>query len=65
MRQKLDVSWDIQVSDNKLRRFKRYLKDNGFRQSTLDNYIFRIAKYFEFCGDAEPSPEMAQRYRDF
>jgi integrase/recombinase XerD len=65
MRQKLGISWDIPGNSNKLRSFKRYLKDNGVRPSTLDNYIFRIAKYFEFCGEEEPSPEMAQKYRDF
>jgi len=65
MRQKLGVSWDIPGNDTKLRSFKRYLKDNGVRPSTLENYIFRIAKYFEFCGGEEPSPEMAQKHRDF
>ena len=48
MRQKLDISWDIPGNDSKLRRFKRYLKDNGVRPSTLENYIFRISKYFDF-----------------
>jgi integrase/recombinase XerD len=65
MRRKLGISWDISGNDNKLKRFKRYLKDEGFRPSTLENYIFRVSKYFEFCGDEEPSPETAQKYRDF
>jgi hypothetical protein len=64
MRQKLGISWDIPGNDSKLRRFKRYLRDNGVRPSTLENYAFRVSKYFEFCDDQEPSPEMAQKYRD-
>jgi hypothetical protein len=65
MRQKLGILWDIPRNDSNLRSFKRYLRDNGVRPSTLENYIFRVAKYFEFCGDEEPSLEMAQKYRDF
>lgn len=64
MRRKLQVAWDLPGNDTKLRRFRRYLKDNGIRQSTLENYILRVAKYFEFCGNKEPSPEMAIKYRD-
>lgn len=65
MKHKLGLSWNISSNDNNLKRFKRYLKDEGFRPSTLDNYLFRISKYFEFCGDQEPSPQMAQKYRNF
>ncbi|MCX6678978.1 MAG: tyrosine-type recombinase/integrase [Methanothrix sp.] len=65
MRQKLQaISWDLPGNDTKLRRFKRYLKNRGVRPSTLEDYLFRVSKYFEFCGDKEPSPEMAQKYRD-
>jgi len=64
MRQKLGVSWDQPSTDTKLRQFKRYLRDKGARQSTIDDYLFRVEKYFQFCGDEDPSLEMAQRYRD-
>ena len=65
MRQKLQINWNLPENDTKLRRFRRYLRDNGVRPSTLENYVFRVSKYFEFCNDQEPSPEMAQNYRDF
>lgn len=64
MRQKLQISWDLPSNDNKLRQFKRYLRNKGARQSTVDDYLSRVERYFEFCGDKEPSPEMAQEYRD-
>ena len=37
----------------------------GARPNPLENHVFRVSKYFEFCDDQEPSPEMAQNYRDF
>jgi integrase/recombinase XerD len=40
------------------------LRDKGARRSTIDDYLFRVEKYLEFCGDEEPSLELAQRYRD-
>jgi hypothetical protein len=54
MRQKLDVSWKPPSTDTKLRQFKRYLRDKGARQSTIDDYLFRVEKYFQFCGSEVP-----------
>jgi len=65
MRQKLQIDWNLPDNDAKLRRFKRYLKDKGVRQSTLDDYLLRIERYLRFCGNEQPSPETAQQYRDF
>ena len=64
MRQKLQIDWIHPDNDAKLRRFKRYLKDKGVRQSTLDDYLLRIERYLRFCGNEQPSPETAQQYRD-
>lgn len=65
MRQKLQVSWDMPNKDNRLKQFKRYLRDKGIRQSTIDDYIARVERYLKFCGKEQPSPEMAQNYRDY
>ena len=64
MRQKLGVSWDQPSTDTKLRQFKRYLRDKGARQSTIDDDLFRVAKYFEILRRRRPSLEMDQKYRD-
>ncbi len=64
MRQKLEVSWDVTNNDNKLRQFKRYLRDKGARPSTTEDYLTRVEKYLEFCGKKEPSADIAQDYRD-
>ena len=31
MRQKLQINWNLPENDTKLRRFRRYLRDNGVR----------------------------------
>ena len=64
MRQKLQMKWDLSDKDTRLRRFKRYLRDQGVRQSTIDYYLIRVGKYLEFCGNEQPCPEVAQNYRD-
>ena len=64
MRQKLQIAWDIPTKDTKLKQFKRYLRDQGARQSTIDDYMARVGRYIEFCGKHQPSPEMAQNFRD-
>jgi len=66
MRQKLEISWDIPTKDkdSKLKQFKRYLRDLGARQSTIDDYMAWAGRYLEFCGKKQPSPEMAQNFRD-
>jgi integrase/recombinase XerD len=63
MRRKLGVSWNIGNGD-KLRQFKRYLRDEGARQSTIEDYLARVGRYLEFCGKEQPSPKKAQEYRD-
>jgi hypothetical protein len=35
MRQKSHINWNLPENDTKLRRFRRYLRDNGLRPSTL------------------------------
>jgi len=64
MRQKLQIAWDIPAKESKLKQFKRYLRDQGARQSTIDDYMARVGRYIEFCGKQQPSPEMAQNFRD-
>jgi integrase/recombinase XerD len=66
MRQKLQIAWDIPTrdKDSKLKQYKRYLRDQGARQSTIDDYLARVGRYLEFCGKEQPSPDMAQNFRD-
>ncbi len=43
--------------------FQRYLKENGFRESTIDSYVERAGKYLEFAKTDKPSVEMFEKFR--
>ncbi len=64
MRQKLQVIWDVSDKESKLKQFIRFLRNRGARQSTIDDYLFRVKKYIEFCDDNKQSLELAQEYRN-
>ena len=63
-RQKIKTTWNIPSEDGLLRKYARYLRDNGIRTSTLDSYVFRVGKYVKFCDQEQPSQETAQNFRD-
>jgi len=65
MRQKLEIVWDLPDNGTRLQRFRRYLRDKGVRQTTLDDYLKRAERYLRFCSHEQPSPETAQKYRDY
>ena len=45
---KLDVDWSIKEPEKfDLDKFRRYLRDHGYRQSTIDSYLVCIAKYLQ------------------
>ena len=45
---KLDVDWSIKEPEKlDLDKFRRYLRDNGHRQSTIDSYLIRISKFLK------------------
>jgi integrase/recombinase XerD len=60
----MQIDWNLPNNDTELQRFKRYLKDKGVRQSTLNDYASRVGRYLRFCGHEKPSLETAQLYRD-
>jgi integrase/recombinase XerD len=62
-RHKMSVSWTQDDIPSKLKRFHRYLKDQGIRPSTLESYIDRAKKYLEFCEPNDPTPELANQFR--
>jgi integrase/recombinase XerD len=45
---KLDIDWSIRKPEKiDLDKFRRYLRDNGHRQSTIDSYLICISKFLE------------------
>ena len=45
---KLDIDWTIKSPEKfDLDKFRRYLRDHGHRQSTIDSYLICISKYLQ------------------
>ena len=40
-----------------LKRYDRYLEENGIRESTRSSYVFRVGKILEFAQDDLPLEE--------
>lgn len=67
-KKRLDIDWTKvdQVKDLNpaLKRFRHYLKNNGFRKSTIDGYVICAGKYLEFAKTDRPLIEDATRFRE-
>jgi hypothetical protein len=59
----MSISWTQDGTPAKLKRFRRYLKEQGIRPSTLESYVDRAKKYLEFCDPNDPTPELANQFR--
>jgi integrase/recombinase XerD len=68
MRNQLKVDWARKVKKSDLGpalgRYRRFLVDLGFRDSTIDMYVFRARKYLEFAETEQPSAEDFIRFRE-
>ncbi|MCJ7445890.1 MAG: site-specific integrase [Methanotrichaceae archaeon] len=63
----LHVDWSIKHLknfDSALNRFKRYLENNGLRDSTIVGYIGNVARYLKFAGTDRPTLQNANDFRD-
>jgi len=65
---RLDVNWkrEIKAEDIKpaVKRYKRYLEDQGLRASTLPMYLLHVTKYLEFSQTDSPTPDDFAKFRD-
>lgn len=65
-KKRLDVKWDrgLEKDDIKpsLKRYERYLEDNGLRASTIPMYVLHVSKYLEFSATDSPSADDFARF---
>jgi integrase/recombinase XerD len=47
-----------------VRRYERYLEDNGLRASTIPMYVLHVSKYLEFSATDSPSLDDFARFRE-
>jgi integrase/recombinase XerD len=65
---KLELDWTIK--DRKLNqqeispRFRRYLENLGFRESTINDYVQRVDRYLRFAKTNRPTEKHALAYRE-
>ena len=66
-KKRLEVDWNqktsIDLSVN-LKRYSRYLEDQGFRDSTIDSYVGHVGRYLKFAGTDQPHGDMATSFKD-
>jgi hypothetical protein len=64
-KKRLDVNWDREVcpEDIKpaLKRYGRYLEENGLRKSSIPSYVFRVGKFLEFSHSNEPTSKASKK----
>jgi integrase len=69
MREQLRVDWNREVKKSDLGpaigRYRRYLVDLGFRDQTIESYVFRAGKYLEFAKTDQPTPDDHLRFREY
>jgi integrase/recombinase XerD len=67
-KKRLDIDWNRidQVKDINpaLIRFERYLRDRGFRNSTIDGYVGCVSRYLKFAKTNTPLAEDAAMFRE-
>jgi hypothetical protein len=68
MRKQINVDWSRETKKSDLgpalRGYERYLRDLGFRQPTIESYVYRAGKYLEFAKTDQPSVEDFSRFRE-
>jgi hypothetical protein len=67
-KKKLVLDWSIEskVEDFKptLMRYRKYLRDNGFRSSTIDSYVGHVGRFLEFSQCERPPVNIADAFRE-
>ena len=64
---KRTFKWNWPSSTNNVQpavtKFKNYLQDNGYRQSVIVGYVFRVKNYLQFAGTSRPNQDTLNQFR--
>ena len=67
-KKRMDVNWKREIGAEDLRpavkRYRRYLEDNGLRASNIPMYVLHVSKYLEFLETDSPCADDFARFRD-
>ena len=50
-------------NDHALLQFRNYLEDNGFRETVIETYVFRVSKYLQQAGTNRPDQKAFDKFR--
>jgi integrase/recombinase XerD len=64
MKQDWSIKADIEDFKPFLNRFKAYLKGNGLRDSTVEDYVARTGRFLAYAHDDQPSIDIAKAFRE-
>ena len=67
---KLNINWELKENWKKnysleINKFHRYLKDKGFRDSTIDGYLGNVHRYLEFSKATKPTGKDIEEFRGY
>ncbi|MDI9416628.1 MAG: tyrosine-type recombinase/integrase, partial [Euryarchaeota archaeon] len=57
------VDYEIPAVDIAITKFERHIRNLGFSDATILDYVGRSRRYIEFCGTTTPNQEDADRFR--
>jgi integrase/recombinase XerD len=63
----MNINWDIVPTTDfepSLKRFRRYLENQGMRETTITGYIGNVGRYLKFAESDRPSNQDLERFRD-
>jgi hypothetical protein len=67
-KKRMDVNWKREIGKEDLKpavkRYRRYLEDNGLRASTIPMYVLHVSKYLEFAETDSPCADDFAKFRD-
>ena len=58
------VNYEVPRTDVAVLKFERYLRSQGYRESTLLDYVGRIKRYLGTVGTIEPTTQQAEKFRE-
>jgi integrase/recombinase XerD len=67
-KKRMYVNWrnEVEIEDLRpaIKRYRRYLEDNGLRASTIPMYVLHVSKYLEFSETDSPCADDFARFRN-
>jgi integrase/recombinase XerD len=67
---KLNIDWNLKNISEKnysleISKFRRYLMDKGFRESTIEGYVGNVHRYLEFSNAIKPTAKDIENFRGY